>query len=40
MKIGKPKRTYTIDPIKDPVPRAPVEEPAGEPEKQRPQRHA
>jgi hypothetical protein len=32
MQIGKPKRVYTIEPIEDPVPQAPVEEPGMEPD--------
>jgi hypothetical protein len=33
MEIGDPRRTYTIEPLEDPVPRElPVEQPAEEPE--------
>ena len=35
MEIGKPQRTYTVEPIEDPVPREPSpapEEPPPEPE--------
>ena len=28
MRIGKPRRVYTIEPIEDPVPKAPEKEPA------------
>jgi hypothetical protein len=27
MQIGKPKRIYTIEPIEDPVPKLPAEDP-------------
>jgi hypothetical protein len=32
MLIGKPKRSYTIEPIEDPVPKTPSEEPERETE--------
>lgn len=33
MDIGEPQRTYTVEPLEDPVPREqPVESPAQEPE--------
>jgi len=30
MQIGKPKRVYTIEPIEDPVPQVPAEDPERE----------
>jgi hypothetical protein len=32
MQIGKPKRIYTIEPIEDPIPKTPAEEPEREKE--------
>jgi hypothetical protein len=31
MDIGKPRRTFTIEPLEDPVPREPAPEPEEEP---------
>ena len=32
MQLGNPKRIYTIEPIEDPVPKSPSEEPEREPD--------
>jgi hypothetical protein len=39
MDIGKPKRRFTVEPVRDPVPQAqPVREPEPEPRPVQPQR--